>query len=970
MYIWEVAVDGPNINIAEYILLYCATFDLLTCDYVWQAAASRTAERLPVMDLPAGFGISSDGLESIVSYGGCLDRYGGIEEVARGLSVSLERGVSAYDRPSIAERKSYYGSNRHDEKPRRSFWIFLWNALKERISLFLIVFGLVYIVVGVAIEGSLQCVLEGLGVMLFSFFCVVTRAIIDHHMHLLFKEKQKRNESNIYVIRDGKRKRLSSDDVVVGDVVELLMGDQVPANGLFISGHSLMVDESSISGESKPVMVDRERPLLLSGSAVQDGWCRMLVIAVGTRTQWGSLLACIAHKDDDTPLSLQLNGIASFFGGIGLTLSLLVLIVAMIVSFSDKEALHGVFPLLKYVALVLRILFAAVPAGLQLAVTLNLGLRTKKLMSGRALVRQTSVWENMSAVSTICVDSSGTLTTNYMVVNRTWTCGRILVTTDHRDVLEPAIPQEALNTLLQSILKTTSAEMMEGQDGEKTIVIGSPMETALLKYGLLLGANSDAWLWDAKIVKAVPFSSVRKKKSVLVCLPEGGLRALCKGPPEIILHLCESVMDYNGESVQFSRGERDIVKDVIYAFAAEGLTTLCYAYQDMGESLTEHRIPEDGYTLVAVVGIRNPLRPGVRDAVLGCLTAGIAVRMFTADNIDNAKALARECGILTEDCRAIEAPDFRRKSPEELKNLIPKIQVMACSSSQDKQMLVASLKNMFGEVVAVISNETNDAPALREADVGIVMDMAGTEDFREQVAKEEGDVLLLDGDFAAAVNVVKWAPAAYSNIQEFVQMQLTINTLALVLNSVSACISGSAVFTPIQLLWACMIMVILEALALASVTASECVMKGSPLGRGMNLVTSSMRWNIVGQTVYHLAVCAILKFNGESLPRVDGSDVDSVVNTTISISVNTTIFMSFVFFQVFKDFKRYEEDKVNVFHVISSKWLFLCVIIVMVAFQVVVVEFCGGLIGSVPLRWQLWLLILLIGSSCFVVQLT
>ncbi|KAK3004750.1 hypothetical protein RJ639_018618 [Escallonia herrerae] len=840
---------------------YCATFSLLTRDYVWQAAAST-----------AGFGIGPDGLESIVSEGGCLEIFGGIEGVARKLSVTLENGACTFERPSIAERQSHYGSNRHDGKPRRSFWIFLWNAFKERISLFLLVFGLVSIGVGVAIEGSLQGVGEGLGVMFFSLFSVMTTAKTDHHLHFLFKEKQKKNKSNVRVIRDGVMRLISSDDVVVGDVMELRTGEQIPADGLFISGRSLVVDESSISGESEPVNVDKERPLLLSGTTVEDGSCKMLVIAVGVRTQWGRLLACIAHKDDNKPLSLQLNGIASFFGGIGLTLSLLVLIMAMIVSLLDKEALHGVSPVLKYVAVALHILFAAVPAGLPLAVALNLGLRPKKLMSGRALVRQTSVCENTSAVSCICVDRE-TLTTNQMLVNRTWICGRILVTNDHGDLLVPEIPQEAFNILLQSIQKTSTANMIEGQDGEKDF-IGSSVESALLKYGLILGANSDPQSWEATRVRVVPFSSVRKKMSVLVSLRVGRTRALCKGAPDIILDLCERVLDCNGESVQFSSEERDTVKAAIHTFSAEGLRTLCYAYQDMAESLTEYRIPEHGYTLVAVVGIKSPLRPGVKDAVLGLLTAGIAVRMFTADNIDSAKAVARECGILTEDFRAIEGPDFRRKSPEELKNLIPKIQVMARSSSEDKQMLVTSLKNMSGEVVAVIGNRANDAPALRESDVGIVMGTAGTE-----VAKEEGCVLLLDENFSAIENVVKSARTAYSNVQKFVQIQWTINILALILNSVSACISGSAVLKPTQLLWVSMIMVILDALAPVSVTVNERVRTGPPEGRGMNLVTTSMLWNMIWQSIDHLAKYAILKFNGESLPRVDGSDVDSAVNT-------------------------------------------------------------------------------------------
>ncbi|KAI5408399.1 Alpha carbonic anhydrase 4 [Lathyrus oleraceus] len=274
----------------------------------------------------------------------------------------------------------------------------------------------------------------------------------------------------------------------------------------------------------------------------------------------------------------------------------------------------------------------------------------------------------------------------------------------------------------------------------------------------------DAQRRSCKILKVEPFNSDRKRMSVLVGLPDGRVRTFCKGASEIVLKMCDKIIDNNGTTVDLPQEKAKIVNDTIDGFANEALRTLCLAVKDIDETQGENNIPETGYTLIAIVEIKDPVRPGIKEVVQKCLAAGISVRMVTGDNINTAKAIARECGILTEGGIAIEGPEFRNLSPEQMKDIIPRIQV-----------------------VAVTGDGTNDAPALHESDIGLAMGITGTE-----VAKENADVIIMDDNFTTIVKVAKWGQAIYINIQKFVQFQLTVNVVALIANFVSASITGAA----------------------------------------------------------------------------------------------------------------------------------------------------------------------------------
>ncbi|XP_040385209.1 probable calcium-transporting ATPase 8, plasma membrane-type [Oryza brachyantha] len=938
--------------------------------YVQQAAlifsdgAKKKEYKLTEDIIKARFSINPDELALITSKhdSKSLKMHGGVDGISKKVRSTFDCGICASD---LDTRQNIYGVNRYVEKPSRSFWMFVWDALQDMTLIILMVCALLSAVVGLASEGWPKGMYDGLGIILSIFLVVMVTALSDYKQSLQFKElDNEKKKIFINVTRDGRRQKISIYDLVVGDIVHLSIGDQVPADGLYIHGYSLLIDESSLSGESDPVYVSQDKPFILAGTKVQDGSAKMIVTAVGMRTEWGKLMSTLSEGgEDETPLQVKLNGVATIIGKIGLLFAVLTFLVLMVRFLVEKAMTVGLLKwnstdaltIVNYFATAVTIIVVAVPEGLPLAVTLSLAFAMKKLMNDKALVRHLSACETMGSAGTICTDKTGTLTTNHMVVDKIWIAevSKSVTGNNNFEDLSSMVPSGTRSLLLQGIFENTSAEVVKEKDGKQT-VLGTPTERAILEFGLSLEGDCDAEYTTCTKVKVEPFNSVKKKMAVLVSLPGGTARWFCKGASEIILQMCSMVIDSDGNVIPLSEAKRKNILDTINSFASDALRTLCLAYKEVDGVDEDADSPTSGFTLLAIFGIKDPVRPGVEDAVKTCMSAGINVRMVTGDNINTAKAIAKECGILTDGGIAIEGPEFHSKSPEEMRNLIPNIQVMARSLPLDKHMLVTNLRGMFDEVVSVTGDGTNDAPALHEADIGLAMGIAGTE-----VAKESADVIVLDDNFTTIINVARWGRAVYINIQKFVQFQLTVNIVALVINFVSACITGSAPLTAVQLLWVNMIMDTLGALALATEPPNDEMMKRPPVRRGESFITKVMWRNIMGQSLYQLFVLGALMFGGERLLNIKGADSKSIINTLI--------FNSFVFCQVFNEINSREMQKINIFRGIISNWIFMAVIAATVAFQVVIIEFLGTFASTVPLNWQHWLLSVGLGSISLIV---
>ncbi|KAL5556798.1 hypothetical protein UlMin_039034 [Ulmus minor] len=907
----------------------------------------------------AGFQICADELGSIVEGHDVkkLKFHGGLDGIAEKLSTSVGNGLDT-DTESLNRRVDTFGINKFAESATRGFLVFVWEALQDMTLMILGVCAFVSLIVGIAMEGWPKGAHDGLGIVASILLVVFVTATSDYRQSLQFKDLDKEKKKiSIQVTRNGYRQKMSIYDLLPGDIVHLSIGDQVPADGLFVSGFSVLIDESSLTGESEPVMVSTENPFLLSGTKVQDGSCKMMVTTVGMRTQWGKLMATLSEGgDDETPLQVKLNGVATIIGKIGLFFAIVtfaVLVQSLVgrklregsyLSWSGDDALE----LLEYFAVAVTIVVVAVPEGLPLAVTLSLAFAMKKMMNDKALVRHLAACETMGSATSICSDKTGTLTTNHMTVVKSCICLNVKEVSKENKDLFSDLPDFALKTLLQSIFNNTGGEVVINKDGKREI-LGTPTDTAILEFALSLGGEFQAERQAAKLVKVEPFNSTKKRMGVVLELPEGGLRAHTKGASEIILANCDKVINSNGEIVPLDEASINRLNLVINEFANEALRTLCLAYQELESGFSpENSIPASGYTCIGIVGIKDPVRPGVKESVAVCRAAGITVRMVTGDNINTAKAIARECGILTDDGIAIEGPDFREKKQEELLELIPKIQVMARSSPLDKHTLVKQLRTTFNEVVAVTGDGTNDAPALHEADIGLAMGIAGTE-----VAKESADVIILDDNFSTIATVAKWGRSVYINIQKFVQFQLTVNVVALIVNFSSACLTGSAPLTAVQLLWVNMIMDTLGALALATEPPNDDLMKRSPVGRTGNFISNVMWRNILGQSLYQFVVIWFLQAKGKALFGLDGPDSDLILNTLI--------FNSFVFCQVFNEVSSREMEEINVFKGILDNYVFVAVLGCTVFFQIIIIEFLGTFANTSPLTYSQWFLSVFVG---------
>ncbi|XP_061365574.1 calcium-transporting ATPase 2, plasma membrane-type-like isoform X5 [Gastrolobium bilobum] len=833
----------------------------------------------------AGFQVCADELGSIVESHDVkkLKFHGGVSGIAEKLSTSTTKGLSG-DSNSRLVRQEIYGVNKFTESEVRSFWVFVFEALQDMTLMILGVCAFVSLIVGVATEGWPKGAHDGLGIVASIFLVVFVTATSDYRQSLQFKDLDKEKKKiSIQVTRNGYRQKMSIYNLLAGDIVHLAIGDQVPADGLFVSGFSVLIDESSLTGESEPVMVTSQNPFLLSGTKVQDGSCTMLVTTVGMRTQWGKLMATLSEGgDDETPLQVKLNGVATIIGKIGLFFAVVTFAV-LVKGLMSRKLQQGRFfrwsaddamELLEFFAIAVTIVVVAVPEGLPLAVTLSLAFAMKKMMNDKALVRNLAACETMGSATTICSDKTGTLTTNRMTVVKTCICMNSKEVNSNDSSLCSELPDSAVKLLLQSIFNNTGGEVVVNKKGKREI-LGTPTESAILQFGLSLGGDFQAEKEACKLVKVEPFNSEKKRMGVVLELPEGGLRAHCKGASEIILAACDKVINSNGDVVSLDEESSNYLTSTINQFASEALRTLCLAYIELG-------------------------------------------------------------------------PDFREKTQEELFELIPKIQVMARSSPLDKHTLVKHLRTTFGEVVAVTGDGTNDAPALHEADIGLAMGIAGTE-----VAKESADVIILDDNFSTIVTVAKWGRSVYINIQKFVQFQLTVNVVALLVNFSSACLTGSAPLTAVQLLWVNMIMDTLGALALATEPPTDDLMKRSPVGRKGDFINNVMWRNILGQSLYQFVVIWFLQTMGKWIFFLRGPNADLVLNTLI--------FNSFVFCQVFNEINSREMEELDVFKGIWDNHVFVVVIGCTVFFQIIIVEYLGTFANTTPLSLVQWIFCLSVG---------
>ncbi|KAI0368013.1 calcium-translocating P-type ATPase [Pilatotrama ljubarskyi] len=732
---------------------------------------------------------------------------------------------------------------------------------------------------------------------------------------------------------------------------------------------------------------------MISGSKVLEGYGSYVVIAVGTKSFNGRIMMALRGDTENTPLQIKLNNLAELIAKLGSAAGLILFSALMIRFFvqlgthnPDRTPSQWGIAFVQILIISVTLIVVAVPEGLPLAVTLALAFATKRMTKENLLVRVLGSCETMANASVICTDKTGTLTQNVMTVvagsvgihckfvhrlqdNMARTNAEeepgVKDTGARKHAQDFSIDQEQLNDTLSPALRdlfnqaiainSTAFEDTEPETGKK-VFVGSKTETALLNF-----AKENGWSdyketrESADIVQMIPFSSERKAMGVVVRLPGGGFRLYLKGASEILTRICNRhvVVERGSSDKELQTREiddlaRDNITRTIIFYANQTLRTIALCYRDFDswpppgvQAETEDEVPyadiAHDLTLIAITGIEDPLRPGVREAVADCHKAGVTVKMCTGDNVLTARSIALQCGIYTAGGIIMEGPIFRQLERQDLLEVVPRLQVLARSSPEDKKLLVETLRSL-GEIVGVTGDGTNDGPALKTADVGFSMGIAGTE-----VAKEASDIILMDDNFASIVKAIMWGRCVNDAVRKFLQFQISTNVTAVIITFVSAVASveEESVLSAVQLLWINIIMDTFAALALATDPATPQLLDRKPDKKTAPLFSVDMYKQIIGQSAYQTTITLIFHFLGAQILGQHHSG-DSATQKHNDAIVQTLVFNIFVFAQIFNSVNsRRLDNHLNIFAGITKNYYFMGITLIEVAVQVLIV-FVGG----------------------------
>ncbi|KAM8758921.1 plasma membrane calcium-transporting ATPase 2 isoform 2-T10 [Rhynchonycteris naso] len=1037
------------------------------------------------------FGCTMEELRSLMELRGTeavvkiKETYGDTEAICRRLKTSPVEGLPG-TAPDLEKRKQIFGQNFIPPKKPKTFLQLVWEALQDVTLIILeiaaiISLGLSFyhppgesnegcatVQAGAEDEGEAEAGwIEGAAILLSVICVVLVTAFNDWSKEKQFRGLQSRieQEQKFTVVRANQVVQIPVAEIVVGDIAQIKYGDLLPADGLFIQGNDLKIDESSLTGESDQVRksVDKD-PMLLSGTHVMEGSGRMVVTAVGVNSQTGIIFTLLGaggeeeekkdkkavdgaagsnaadsantslvngkmqdgtvdtsqskakqqdgaaamemqplksaeggdaddkkkanmHKKEKSVLQGKLTKLAVQIGKAGLVMSAITVIILVLYFTVDtfvvnkKPWLPECTPVyvqyfVKFFIIGVTVLVVAVPEGLPLAVTISLAYSVKKMMKDNNLVRHLDACETMGNATAICSDKTGTLTTNRMTVVQAY-----IGDVHYKEIPDPSSINDKTMELLVNAIAINSAYTTKilppEKEGALPRQVGNKTECGLLGFVLDLKQDYEpvrCQMPEEKLYKVYTFNSVRKSMSTVIKLPDESFRMYSKGASEILLKKCCKILSATGEARVFRPRDRDeMVKKVIEPMACDGLRTICVAYRDFPSSPepdwdNENDILND-LTCICVVGIEDPVRPEVPEAIRKCQRAGITVRMVTGDNINTARAIAIKCGIIHpgEDFLCLEGKEFNQRirnekgeiEQERIDKIWPKLRVLARSSPTDKHTLVKGIIDSTHteqrQVVAVTGDGTNDGPALKKADVGFAMGIAGTD-----VAKEASDIILTDDNFSSIVKAVMWGRNVYDSISKFLQFQLTVNVVAVIVAFTGACITQDSPLKAVQMLWVNLIMDTFASLALATEPPTETLLLRKPYGRNKPLISRTMMKNILGHAVYQLTLIFTLLFVGEKMFQIDNGR-NAPLHSPPSEHY-TIIFNTFVMMQLFNEINaRKIHGERNVFDGIFRNPIFCTIVLGTFAIQIVIVQFGGKPFSCAPLQLDQWMWCIFIG---------
>ena len=833
----------------------------------------------------------------------------------------------------VIESRNKNGINLLTPPKRPSMWKLYWEKFQDPVIRILLVAAVFSLAISI-FENEYA---ETIGIFFAIFLATGIGFYFEYDANKKFDLLNAVGEEiPVTVIRNGKIREIPRKEIVVGDIVILNTGEEVPADGKLLEAVSLQVNESTLTGElmvaksTDEAHFDKEATYpsneVMRGTTITDGHGIMRVDRVGDATEIGKVARqATEQSQEQTPLNIQLSRLASLIGKAGFTIAILTFVIFTSKDLYEYLSVTAVNDwhqwldiariVLKYFMMAVTLIVVAVPEGLPMSVSLSLALNMRRMLKTNNLVRKMHACETMGAITVICTDKTGTLTQNLM------------------QVYDAKLDESRADVIAEGIAANSTA-FLEEKDG-KPSGVGNPTEIALLLWLNGKGKDYMSLREAAKVVNQLTFSTERKYMATLVESPVIGKRVLyVKGAPEIVMGKC------NLSAEQIEANNRQLLE-----YQNKAMRTLGLAYRvisDEAETDCATLVAEGGLTFLGIFAISDPIRPDVPAAVERCQSAGINIKIVTGDTPGTATEIARQIGLWkpedTERNR-ITGVEFAALTDEEALDRVLDLKVMSRARPMDKQRLVQLLQQK-GAVVAVTGDGTNDAPALNHAQVGLSMG-TGT-----SVAKEASDITLLDDSFNSIATAVMWGRSLYKNIQRFIVFQLTINVVALLSVLLGAFFGSELPLTVTQMLWVNLIMDTFAAMALASIAPSADVMNEKPRRRSDFIITPTMRKHILGVGLAFLVLLmgALAYFN--NLPG--GMNVHH-------LTMFFTLFVMLQFWNLFN--ASVFGTNHSVFKDANHAKGMLSVAAIILVGQIIIVTFGGKVFRTEPLSVAEWLYI-------------
>lgn len=891
--------------------------------------------------------------------------------------------LNGLNQAQVEESRAKHGVNILTPPPKPSLWVKFFENFKDPMIRILLV--ALALSMGIAIyefvttDHGAQVFFEPTGIFVAIMLATGIGFALEVNANKKFEILNQVNDDvAVKVIRDGVITQVPRKDIVVGDIVVLGTGDEIPADGVLIDSVALSVNESTLTGEPLISKSHREEDFkndvtyptnhVMRGTTVVEGTGTMKVTAVGDATEYGKVYeAAQIDTGVKTPLTLQLEKLGKVISWGSYSVGLMIIVGRlMMFDWVGADTLGMINYLLNTLMLAITVIVVSVPEGLPMSVTLSLALSMRRMLASKNLVRKMHACETMGATTVICTDKTGTLTQNQMRVYQTqyYSLGETQKLAD----------DEMSKAIKEGISVNSTAFLELDKESGKMNALGNPTEGALL---LWLNDNGVDYLKlreGAKVVQQLPFHTQRKFMATVVDSPLMGKRVVyVKGAPEIVLGMCATIAaDVKPETIN----------EQLLGYQQKAMRTLAIAYaivDDNAEPIKDNQLNVDNLIFIGITAIADPVRTEVPDAIRNSISAGISVKIVTGDTPGTAKEIGRQVGLWNDavdsDENHISGPDFAALSEEDAAKQALKLKIMSRARPTDKSRLVRLLQEA-GEVVAVTGDGTNDAPALNAAQVGLSMG-DGT-----SVAKEASDITIMDNSFASITKAVMWGRSLYQNIQRFVLFQLVVNIVACLIVVIGAFTGTQSPLTVTQMLWVNLIMDTFAALAFASLPPSKEVMKNKPRRSTDFILSRKMIIRIFSTGVLFMVILFGLMqcFRNNDIQHIShlvkypGIFFHSMFEfggsgefTPYELSMFFTIF---VFFQIWNLFnaKAFDSGHTAFFNVKGSK-VFFSVVIGIILGQYAIVTLGGQMFSVVPLAWIDWVYIVVLTSAIMIVPL-